>query len=55
MPAIGKPVTDPRTTRPDLNPGLAEFLIKACAPANKHRFSNAAEMQLALRNIRAGL
>ena len=55
MPAIGKPVTDPRTIRPDLNPGLAEFLIKACAPANKHRFSTAAEMQLALRNIRAGL
>ena len=54
-PAVGKPVTDPRTIRPDLNPGLVEFLIKACAPANKHRFSTAAEMQLALRNIRAGL
>jgi serine/threonine protein kinase len=55
MPAVGKPVTDPRTIRPDLNPGLAEFLIKACAPANEDRFSTAAEMQLALRNIRVGL
>ncbi len=55
MPAVGKPVTDPRTIRPDLHPGLAVFLIKACAPANKDRFSTAAEMQLALRNIRAGL
>ena len=55
MPAVGKPVTDPRTIRSDLNPDLAEFLIKACAPANEDRFSTAAEMQLALRNIRAGL
>ena len=55
MPAVGKPVTDPRTIRPDLNPDLADFLIKACAPANEDRFSTAAEMQLALRNIRAGL
>ena len=55
MPAVGKPVTDPRTIRPDLNPDLAEFLIKACAPANEDRFSTAAEMRLALRNIRAAL
>jgi hypothetical protein len=55
MPAVGKPVTDPRTIRPDLNLDLAVFLIKACAPANEDRFSTAAEMQLALRNIRAGL
>ena len=55
MPAVGKPVTDPRTIRPDLNRDLAVFLIKACAPANEDRFSTAAEMQLALRNIRAGL
>jgi len=55
MPAAGKPVTDPRTTRPELNPDLAVFLIKACAPANEDRFCTAAEMQLALRNIRAGL
>jgi hypothetical protein len=48
-------VTNPRTIRSDLNPDLAEFLIKACAPASADRFSTAAEMQLALRNIRSGL
>jgi hypothetical protein len=55
MPVLAEPVTDPRTIRPDLNPSLAEFLIKACAPVNVDRFSTAAEMQLALRNIRADL
>jgi serine/threonine protein kinase len=55
MPTAEEPVTDPRTIRSDLNPDLAEFLIKACAPASADRFSTAAEMQLALRNIRAGL
>jgi hypothetical protein len=49
------PVTDPRTIRPDLSPGLAEFLIKACAPASVDRFSTAADMRLGLRNIRADL
>jgi len=55
MPTIDGPVTDPRTIRPDLNPDLAGFLIKACAPASADRFSTAAEMQLTLRNIRTGL
>ena len=55
VPTVEEPVTDPRTIRSDLNPDLAEFLIKACAPASADRFSTAAEMQLALRNIRAGL
>jgi serine/threonine protein kinase len=55
MPLIGVPVTGPRTIRPDLNPDLAEFLIKACAPASADRFATAADMQFALRNIRAGL
>ena len=54
-PMIDVPVTDPRTIRSDLNPDLAEFLIKACAPASADRFSTAADMQLALRNIRADL
>jgi hypothetical protein len=54
-PAVGVPVTDPKTIRPDLNPGLAEFLIKACASANADRFSTAAEMRAALRNVRADL
>jgi hypothetical protein len=51
----GEPVIDPRTIRRDLNPDLAAFLIKACAPASADRFSTAADMQLALRHIRAGL
>jgi Protein tyrosine and serine/threonine kinase len=54
-PAVDVPVTDPRTIRSDLNPGLAEFLIKACAPASGDRFSTAADMRLALRNVRADL
>ena len=55
MPMAGEPVIDPRTIRPDLNPDLAAFLIKACAPASADRFATAADMQLALRHIRAGL
>ncbi len=55
MPMVDKPVIDPRTIRPDLNSDLAEFLIKACAPANVDRFSAAAEMLAALRSIRADL
>ena len=55
MPMVGEPVIDPRTIRSDLNPGLAGFLIKACAPASGDRFSTAADMRLALRNIRADL
>jgi hypothetical protein len=55
MPMLGVPVTDPRTIRPDLNQDLARFLVKACAPASADRFATAAEMGLALRDIRAGL
>ncbi len=55
MPMADEPVIDPRTIRRDLNPALAQFLIKACAPANADRFSTAAEMQLALRDIRTDL
>jgi len=54
-PMAGVPVTDPRTIRPDLNPALAEFLIKACAPASADRFPTAADMRAALRNVRADL
>jgi len=54
-PKIGTPVTDPRTIRRDLNPGLAEFLITACAPAGADRFATATDMRLALRHIRADL
>ena len=55
MPMLAEPVIDPRTIRPDLDPALAEFLIKACAPARADRFSTAVEMQSALRAIRADL
>jgi hypothetical protein len=54
-PMTDVPVTDPRTIRSDLNPDLAGFLITACAPASADRFSTAADMQLALRNVRADL
>ena len=54
-PMIDVPVTDPRTTRPDLHPDLAGFLIKACAPVSLDRFATAADMRTALRTIRAGL
>jgi hypothetical protein len=55
MPTAGGLVTDPRTTRSDLGPDLAEFLIKACAPASSDRFATAAEMRLDLHGIRARL
>jgi Protein kinase domain len=55
MPMVDGLVIDPRTFRSDLGPDLAEFLIKACAPASLDRFTMAAEMQRALRNIRAHL
>ena len=55
IPVTGGLVTDPRITRPDLGPDLAEFLVKACAPGSADRFGSAVEMQLALRGIRAHL
>jgi hypothetical protein len=55
VPMIHVAVTDPRSIRADLHPDLAEFLIKACAPARADRFATAAEMQAALRNVRADL
>jgi serine/threonine protein kinase len=54
-PMLDEPLIDPRAFRPDLNPALAEFLIKACASANVDRFSTAADMQLALRTVRDDL
>ena len=52
MPMVADSVIDPRTIRPDLNPELAAFLIKACASVRSVRFSTAVEMQQALREIR---
>ena len=54
-PMVDEPVIDPRKIRPDLTPDLAEFLIKACAPAKAERFPTAAEMRDALRLVRAEL
>jgi serine/threonine protein kinase len=55
MPMADEPVTDPRTIRSDLNSGLADFLVKACAPSNADRYPTAADMLTALRSIRAEL
>lgn len=49
MPMVDEPVVDPRTIRPNLASGLAEFLIKACAATKTDRFSTAAEMRAALQ------
>jgi serine/threonine protein kinase len=54
-PMVEEPVIDPRKIRPGLPADLAEFLLKACAPAKADRFSTAAEMRDALLIIRAGL
>jgi Protein kinase domain len=55
MPVVDGQVIDPRTFRSGLSPDLAEFLIKACAPASADRFTTAAEMRLALRGARGRL
>jgi hypothetical protein len=55
MPVPDGLVTDPRTFRSDLGPELADFLLKACAPASDDRFGTADKMRLALRDIRARL
>jgi tRNA A-37 threonylcarbamoyl transferase component Bud32 len=55
MPVLDAAVTDARAIRSDLGPDLAEFLVKACAPTSRDRFSTATEMRLALRDIRADL
>jgi serine/threonine protein kinase len=54
-PRTDEDVIDPRTFRPDLDDGLAEFLIKACASDRAERFATAAEMEADLREIRTSL
>jgi serine/threonine protein kinase len=51
-PMLDEPVIDARRIRSNLNSDLAEFLIKACAPAKEDRFSTAIQMRDTLRNIR---
>ncbi|MEI2700142.1 MAG: serine/threonine-protein kinase [Microthrixaceae bacterium] len=46
---------DPRQFRTDLNAGLAELLLRACAPDRNVRFQTAIEMKVALETIRASL
>lgn len=53
-PMAGESVIDPRAIRPDLPRGLAEFLIKSCAPYRDQRFSTAFEMKEALEAVRTG-
>ena len=55
LPVAAGPVLDPRATRPDLPAELAEFLVRACAPASAERFATAAEMRAALGGIRVVL
>jgi serine/threonine protein kinase len=54
-PMVYEPVIDPRMIRRNLKPNLAEFLIRACAPAREDRFSTAVQMQAALGSIRSEL
>ena len=54
-PMGGTEVIAPTVTRPDLNPSLAAFLLKACAPDRRERFETAAEMQSSLREVRERL
>ena len=51
-PIAGDPVIDPSTVRSDLDPQLAQFLVKACASLRKERFGTAREMKDALDAVR---
>ena len=41
--------------RADLDPQLADFLVRACAPTRVERFQTAVEMDAALREVRDDL
>ena len=53
-PMVAEAVVDPRTIRPDLSEGIAEFLVKACAPYSDERYATAQEMEDALAALRTG-
>lgn len=53
QPMAGESVVDPRTIRSDLDPGLAGFVMQACAPYRSERFTTAQEMKDALKALRA--
>ncbi|MEL7210371.1 MAG: hypothetical protein AAGK32_19425, partial [Actinomycetota bacterium] len=46
---------DPRQFRKDLGEGIAEFLLRACAPERATRFQTSAEMKAALEAARTTL
>ena len=50
---VGVEPRDPRQFRRDMNDGLAEFLVRACAPDRSERFQTAAEMKAELEAVRA--
>lgn len=49
-PMVGEKVGDPRSSRPDLDIALAEFLVKSCAPYRDGWFRTALEMKEALES-----
>ena len=52
-PMVDEQITDPRTIRPDLGDGYAEFLMKACAGDRADRYATAQEMKRDLEALRA--
>lgn len=52
QPMADEQVVDPRTIRSDLDPELAEVLVRACAPYRTQRFTTAREMKHALAAVR---
>jgi serine/threonine-protein kinase len=53
--AVAAMPTDARTIRPDLSEAAAEFLMRAVAPKETHRFATAAEMLRAWSNLEADM
>ena len=53
-PTIDADPRDPRIFRPDLDPDLAAFLVKACGSNRNERFVTAAQMKAALESVRPG-
>jgi len=54
-PQLGVEVRDPNSFRPDLQPDLAAFLRRACAPYREDRFSTAVDMRDELNVLRASM
>ena len=51
-PSVVEAVIDPKTYRPDMDSGLASFVVKACASDRSERFLTATAMGQALRRVR---